>query len=116
MNLTALDWSIIVGYFVVSTLIGLLFTKRGGENLGEYFLSGRQVPWWLAGAAMVATTFAADTPLLVTGLIATGGLFMLWRLWIYGLAFLAMAVIFAALWHRSGVLTDAAGRPFEGAD
>jgi hypothetical protein len=57
MNITAIDWAIVVGYFALSTVIGFIFTKRGGESLEEYFLSGRQVPWWLAGAAMVATTF-----------------------------------------------------------
>ena len=69
MNITAIDWIIVLAYFALSTLIGFIFTKRGGESLEEYFLSGRQVPWWLAGAAMVATTFAADTPLVVTGLV-----------------------------------------------
>ena len=73
MTLTFVDWAIVFSYFALSTLIGLIFTKRGGEPLDEYFLSGRQVPWWLAGAAMVATTFAADTPLVVTGLVANNG-------------------------------------------
>lgn len=73
MTLTAIDWAIVVGYFVLSSVIGFWFTKKGGESLDEYFLSGRQVPWWLAGGAMVATTFAADTPLVVTGLVATKG-------------------------------------------
>ena len=73
MTLTWIDWAIVFGYFALSTVIGLAFSKRGGESLDEYFLSGRQVPWWLAGAAMVATTFAADTPLVVTGLVASKG-------------------------------------------
>jgi SSS family solute:Na+ symporter len=63
MTLTYVDWAIVVAYFVLSAGIGLLFTKKGGESLSEYFLSGRNVPWWLAGASMVATTFAADSPL-----------------------------------------------------
>jgi SSS family solute:Na+ symporter len=66
MNLSAIDWAIVVAYFALSMGIGLVFTKKGGENIEEYFLSGRKVPWWLAGASMVATTFAADTPLVVT--------------------------------------------------
>ena len=69
MNLTAIDWAIVAAYFLLSAGIGFAFTKRGGESLSEYFISGRQVPWWLAGASMVATTFAADRPLVVTGLV-----------------------------------------------
>lgn len=68
MNLTAIDWAIVVAYLVLSAGVGFYFTKKGGESLSEYFLSGRNVPWWLAGVSMVATTFAADTPLVVTGL------------------------------------------------
>jgi len=106
MNLTALDWSIVAGYFVVSTLIGLLFTKRGGENLGEYFLSGRQVPWWLAGAAMVATTFAADTPLVVAGLVATRGVAGNWLWWNAVMSGILTVFFFARLWRRAEVMTD----------
>ena len=73
MKLTLIDWTIVASYFALSTGIGLYFTRRGGASLSEYFLSGRAAPWWLAGASMVATTFAADTPLLVTGLVATKG-------------------------------------------
>src|SRR5215210_7858290 len=81
MTLTWIDWAIVFGYFALSTVIGLAFSKKGGESLDEYFLSGRQVPWWLAGAAMVATTFAADTPLVVTGLVATKGVAGNWLWW-----------------------------------
>jgi len=63
MNLTFIDWAIVASYFALSTAVGLYFTKRGGASLSEYFISGRAAPWWLAGASMVATTFAADTPL-----------------------------------------------------
>ena len=73
MTISSVDWAIVAAYFVLSAAIGLYFTKRGGASLDQYFLSGRQVPWWLAGTAMVATTFAADTPLVVTGLVATKG-------------------------------------------
>ena len=62
MNLTAIDWAIVAAYFLLSAAIGFAFTRRGGESLSEYFISGRQVPWWLAGASMVATTFAAAMP------------------------------------------------------
>lgn len=77
------------------------------QNLEEYFLAGRTLPGWKAGISMAATQFAADTPLLVTGLIATAGIFSLWRLWIYALAFLLMGFVLAASWRRVGVITDA---------
>ena len=73
MNLSAIDWAIVFAYFALSMGIGILFTKKGGESVEEYFLSGRNVSWWLAGASMVATTFAADTPLVVTGIVAANG-------------------------------------------
>ena len=106
MNLTAIDWAIVVGYFALSTLIGFIFTKRGGESLEEYFLSGRQVPWWLAGAAMVATTFAADTPLVVTGLVATKGVAGNWLWWNMVMSGMLTVFFFARLWRRARVMTD----------
>ena len=68
MTLTAIDWVVIALYFVLSVAIALFYSRRAGASSDEYFLSGRAVPWWLAGTSMVATTFAADTPLVVTGL------------------------------------------------
>src|SRR5829696_7231867 len=118
MNITAIDWAIVVGYFALSTVIGLIFTKRGGESLEEYFISGRQVPWWLAGAAMVATTFAADTPLVVTGLVATKGVAGNWLWWNMVMSGMLTVFLFARLWRRANVMTDVefaeiryAGRP-----
>ena len=81
MTISSVDWAIVAAYFLLSAAIGLYFTKRGGESLDQYFLSGRQAPWWLAGTAMVATTFAADTPLVVTGLVATKGVAGNWLWW-----------------------------------
>jgi Na+/proline symporter len=106
MNLTAIDWAIVVAYFALSTGIGLYFTKRGGESLDEYFLSGRQVPWWLAGAAMVATTFAADTPLVVTGLVASRGVAGNWLWWNMVMSGMLTVFFFARLWRRARVMTD----------
>ena len=106
MNITAIDWAIVVGYFALSTVIGFIFTKRGGESLEEYFLSGRQVPWWLAGAAMVATTFAADTPLVVTGLVATKGVAGNWLWWNMVMSGMLTVFFFARLWRRARVMTD----------
>jgi Na+/proline symporter len=106
MNLTAVDWAIVVAYFALSTAIGFAFTKRGGESLDEYFLSGRKVPWWLAGAAMVATTFAADTPLVVTGLVASRGVAGNWLWWNMVMSGMLTVFFFARLWRRANVMTD----------
>src|SRR5579871_5888101 len=106
MHISPLDWAIVASYFALSTGIGLWFTKRGGESLDQYFLSGRQVPWWLAGAAMVATTFAADTPLLVTGLVATKGVAGNWLWWNYVMSGMLTVFFFARLWRRANVMTD----------
>jgi solute:Na+ symporter, SSS family len=106
MTLTWIDWAIVFGYFALSTVIGLAFSKRGGESLDEYFLSGRQVPWWLAGAAMVATTFAADTPLVVTGLVASKGVAGNWLWWNMVMSGMLTVFFFARLWRRARVMTD----------
>ena len=102
-----LDLLIVLAFIVYALGAGLRARRKASENLQEYFLAGRTVPGWKAGLSMAATQFAADTPLLVTGLVATAGVFALWRLWIYGLAFLLLAFVFAVNWRRGGVLTDA---------
>jgi SSS family solute:Na+ symporter len=106
MTLTLVDWAIIVAYFALSAGIGFLFTKRGGESLSEYFLSGRKVPWWLAGASMVATTFAADTPLVVTGLVVAHGVAGNWLWWNFVMSGMLTVFLFARLWRRANVMTD----------
>jgi solute:Na+ symporter, SSS family len=106
MALTAIDWAIVAAYFLLSIGIGLYFTKRGGESLNEYFLSGRQVTWWLAGASMVATTFAADTPLVVTGLVSQHGVAGNWLWWNMLMSGMLTVFFFARLWRRAHVMTD----------
>ena len=106
MMLTAIDWAIVAAYFILSIGIGLYFTKRGGESLDEYFLSGRKVTWWLAGASMVATTFAADTPLVVTGLVAKHGVAGNWLWWNMLMSGMLTVFFFARLWRRANVMTD----------
>ena len=106
MNLTAIDWAIVASYFILSAAIGFAFTKRGGESLSEYFISGRQVPWWLAGASMVATTFAADTPLVVTGLVFSHGVAGNWLWWCLLMSGMLTVFFFARLWRRAHVMTD----------
>ena len=102
-----LDLAIILAFIAYAIGSGFWNRKKASKGLGEYFLAGKTISGWRAGFSMAATQFAADTPLLVVGLIATGGIFLIWRLWIYGLAFLLMAFVFAVLWRRAGVLTDA---------
>jgi Na+/proline symporter len=106
MNLSAIDWAIVFGYFALSMGIGLVFTKKGGESIEEYFLSGRNVSWWLAGASMVATTFAADTPLVVTGLVFANGVAGNWLWWNMLMSGMLTVFFFARLWRRAGVMTD----------
>ncbi|MFL5482747.1 MAG: sodium:solute symporter family protein [Gemmatimonadaceae bacterium] len=106
MALTAIDWAIVAAYFILSTAIGFAFTKKGGESLSEYFISGRQVSWWLAGASMVATTFAADTPLVVTGFVYNHGVAGNWIWWNMLMSGMLTVFFFARLWRRANVLTD----------
>ncbi|MCO6429798.1 MAG: Na+:solute symporter [Deltaproteobacteria bacterium] len=105
--LSTLDVVIILCFAGYAVFNGLRSRKRASLDLQEYFLAGRSLPGWKAGISMAATQFAADTPLLVTGLIAVSGIFALWQLWVYAIAFLMLGFIFAAQWRRAGVLTDA---------
>jgi SSS family solute:Na+ symporter len=102
-----LDVVILLAFALWAILAGLRSRRVAGRNLEEYFLAGRSLRGWQAGISMAATQFAADTPLLVTGLIATAGIFSLWRLWIYALAFLLLGFVLSSGWRRAGVLTDA---------
>jgi len=106
MQLTALDWSMIGGYFAVNLLIGLWYRRRAARSTTEFFVSGRQASWWLAGTSMVATTFAADTPLAVTGLVASYGIAGNWLWWNLLLSNMLTVFFFARLWRRAGVVTD----------
>ncbi|MBI2834384.1 MAG: Na+:solute symporter [Acidobacteria bacterium] len=106
MVLTALDWIIVAAYFVGSLAVGLCFYRRAGTGVREFFLSGRDLPWWLAGTSMVATTFAADTPLAVAGLVARNGIAGNWIWWNAALGSALTVFFFARLWRRAGVLTD----------
>jgi len=106
-SMAAIDWLILVLYLAGTLVLGLWLARRNrGED--DYFVAGRSLSGWLAGASMAATTFSIDTPLYVAGLVGTRGLAANWEWWGFGLAHVAMAVVFAPLWRRSGVLTDAA--------
>ena len=106
MILTPLDWSIIAVYFLSSLAIGLYYYRRAGSGVGEFFLSGRDLPWWLAGTSMVATTFAADTPLAVTELVARNGIAGNWLWWNFVFGGVLTVFFFARLWRRAGIMTD----------
>jgi solute:Na+ symporter, SSS family len=106
MNFTVLDWSAIVGYLLITLFLGLYFRGRSGKSVDDYFVSGRNVSWWLAGTSMVATTFAADTPLVVTGLVYTQGVAGNWLWWAFLFSGMMTVFLFARLWRRSGLLTD----------
>jgi len=101
-----IDILIISAYFAVSIGIAFLFSRRAGKSREEYFLSGRKLPWWIAGTAMVATTFAADTPLAVTELVATKGIAGNWLWWNMVAGNILTVFFFAKLWRRAGILTD----------
>ena len=105
--MTAIDWLLLAAYLVLTLVLGLWLARRNSGE-ADYFVAGRRLNGWLAGASMAATTFSIDTPLYVAGLVGARGLAGNWEWWSFGLAHVAMAVVFAPLWRRSGVLTDAA--------
>jgi Na+/proline symporter len=104
--MTHLDWSVVVLYFALSAGVGLYFARRAGRGVEEFFLSGRNLPWWLAGTSMVATTFAADTPLAVTEMVARNGIAGNWIWWNAVFGGMLTVFLFARLWRRAGILTD----------
>ena len=106
MFLTPLDWLVLTVILSIPVCISLRYYRRAGPNVGQFFLSGRDLPWWLAGTSMVATTFAADTPLAVTGLVAANGVAGNWLWWNAGLGSMLTVFFFARLWRRAGIVTD----------
>lgn len=105
-SLHTIDWTIITAYILFSIGVGIYFTKRASKNTEEYFLSGRTLPWWIVGTSMVATTFAADTPLAITEFIRGAGIWQNWFWWNQLLAGLLAVFLFSRLWRRARVLTD----------
>jgi SSS family solute:Na+ symporter len=106
MPLTATDWIVVVAYLLLNLLISLYYRRRSSGSTEEFFVSGRNVSWWLAGTSMVATTFAADTPLLVTGLVAKNGIAGNWLWWSLCLSGMMTVFFFARYWRRSEIITD----------
>jgi len=106
MELSFIDWVIVFSFFAIFIVIGLLFTKKSGKNSKEYFLSGRNMPWWLLGTSMVATTFSADTPNLVANIVREDGVSGNWVWWAFLITGMMTVFFYARLWRRSEVLTD----------
>lgn len=106
MNISVLDWGIILAFFVVSMLIGVYTSRRAGSSAKEFFLSGRNMPWWLLGVSMVATTFSADTPNLVTDIVRKDGVSGNWVWWAFLLTGMLTVFVYAKLWRRSEATTD----------
>ena len=106
MGLHAFDWLIVIVYLVFSLGIGLYFSKRARKSLSSYFVSGRNLPWWILGTSMVATTFAADTPLAITGIVAKDGISGNWLWWNMAASHAMAAFFFSKLWRRAEIITD----------
>mgnify|MGYP001989552376 FL=1 len=104
--LSTLDWTIVGVYFAVSLIVGIWVSKQAGQDTKSFFLAGRNMPWWLLGVSMVATTFSTDTPNLVTDLVRQNGVSGNWAWWAFLLTGMLTVFVYANLWHRSGVLTD----------
>ena len=106
MLLSTIDWIIIAVFFIISLAIGLWTARSAGKSVDDFFLSGRNMPWWLLGISMVATTFSADTPNLVTDIVRTHGVSGNWVWWAFLLTGMLTVFVYAKLWRRSEVLTD----------
>ena len=106
MQISTLDWIIIFSFFALFILIGIYYSKKSGQSSKEFFLSGRDMPWWLLGISMVATTFSADTPNLVTNIVRDSGVSGNWAWWAFLITGMMTVFLYAKLWRRSNVLTD----------
>jgi len=106
MRLHVVDWLIVVGYCLFSLIVGLYYSKRASRSISEFFVAGKSIPWWLAGTSMVATTFASDTPLVVSGLVRKGGIYENWLWWNALIGGMLMVFFYARLWRRAGLITD----------
>ena len=106
MKLTFTDWAVVAAYFLINLLIGLYYRKKASASTDDFFVSGREVSWWLAGTSMVATTFAADTPLWVTGQVVRRGVAANWFWWSFLLSGMMTVFFFAKMWRRAEIITD----------
>lgn len=102
-----IDWLIVVAYLIFTMILGIYLSRKASGSLVDFFVSGRSLPWWLAGTSMAATTFSIDTPLYVAGVVGSRGIAGNWEWWSFGIAHVVMIYVFARLWRRSEVVTDA---------
>ena len=102
-----IDWLIVLLYFIITMGLGLYLSQRAAQSLTDFFVSGRSLPWWLAGTSMAATTFSIDTPLYICGVVSSRGIAGNWEWWNFGIAHVILIYIFARLWRRSQIVTDA---------
>jgi len=102
-----LDWAIVIGYMAATLALGIYLSRRASGSLEDFFVSGRSLPWWLAGTSMAATTFSVDTPLYIAGVVGERGIAGNWEWWAFGVGHVALIYIFARLWRRSEIVTDA---------
>lgn len=102
-----IDWIIVGGYLVFTILLGIYLSRKASGSMVDFFVSGRSLPWWLAGTSMAATTFSIDTPLYIAGVVGDRGIAGNWEWWSFGVAHVIMIYVFARLWRRSEIVTDA---------
>ena len=102
-----IDWIVVILYLVLTMVVGVYLSGKASKSLEDFFVSGRSLPWWLAGTSMAATTFSIDTPLYICGVVATRGIAGNWEWWSFGVAHIILIYIFARLWRRAEIVTDA---------
>ena len=102
-----IDWTVVAAYVLFALAVGLRFARRAGLDVEQFFLSGRSLPWWVAGTSMVATTFAADTPLVVTGWVRDYGIWKNWLWWCFAANGMLTVFLFSRWWRRGDVMTKA---------
>ena len=105
--MTPIDWLIVLVYFAITTGLGILLSRKASRSLEDFFVSGRSLPWWLAGTSMAATTFSIDTPLYICGVVASRGIAGNWEWWSFGISHVILIYIFSKMWRRSQIVTDA---------
>ncbi|MGD1943128.1 MAG: hypothetical protein ACFB0G_17675 [Leptolyngbyaceae cyanobacterium] len=102
-----IDWLIVLAYLMATLWLGVYLSRQASGSLVDFFVSGRSLPWWLAGTSMAATTFSIDTPLYIAGVVGTRGIAGNWEWWSFGIAHVVMIYVFSRLWRRSEIVTDA---------
>ena len=105
--MTPIDWLIVLIYFILTIGLGIFLSRKASQSMEDFFVSGRSLPWWLAGTSMAATTFSIDTPLYICGVVSSRGIAGNWEWWSFGISHVILIYIFSRLWRRSQIITDA---------